>query len=126
MNPYPGQTGILSPKEAILLVQRLAALEKLNLFEHASQPAASSSSSAAGGAGGGAGGVSPLRKAWDSTLLSLVLRLATPPPEAQVRTTTVRCFVTFGPTAYLLLALWLCPVLGALDFAFYEDCPQAA
>ncbi len=90
VNPYPGQTGILSPKEAILMVQRLAALEKLNLFD---APAGSSSGQqgagaqqgqGAGGAGGSGSGGSSLKKAWDSTLLSLVLRLSTPPPEAQV------------------------------------------
>ncbi|GFR40173.1 hypothetical protein Agub_g730, partial [Astrephomene gubernaculifera] len=90
VNPYPGQTGILSPKEAILMVQRLAALEKLNLFDHHSPPAAQqqqqqqgAAGQAGGAAGGGAGGGSALRRAWDSTLLSLVLRLSSPPPEQQ-------------------------------------------
>ncbi len=98
VNPYPGQTGILSPKEAILMVQRLAALEKLNLFDHvgtqqqqqqAAGPAtggggAGTGAPGANGGGGAAGGVSALRRAWDSTLLSLVMRLATPPPEPPV------------------------------------------
>lgn len=84
VNPYPGQTGILSPKEAILMVQRLAALEKLNLFDTPGSSTAGGQQGAGAQQGGSGAGGSSLKKAWDSTLLSLVLRLSTPPPEAQV------------------------------------------
>jgi hypothetical protein len=78
VSPYPGQLGSLSPKEAILIAQRLAALEKAGLFDPPPSPPGMAAAAAA--QAGGSGGPGGLRRAWDAAFLPLVLRLSTPPP----------------------------------------------